>query len=216
MSEHSRDNAADAAMSRKLLRFGTDRPRCAKCKSNDIRTLCRVQRQGKASAIILCRNCKEQRRKVSARAASRKAQRFTAEGYVKPSCIICKTPTLQILELDHLANEANSDLTEPLCANHHAMKSYAAETGPMAALRLRDPDRRALVLQAAFEIGLGTICALWAAWDGANDEMARAVFLGLVSASLFAWAAWNLGADEHFVRVLGSDYDRAIPAWTLQ
>jgi hypothetical protein len=89
---------------------------------------------------------------------------------------ICRSPSYReahrigsILELDHVANEADSDLLAPLCASHHAVKSHGAETGPMAALRLRDPARRALVVQAAYRLGGAAILTMMAACDGAGS-----------------------------------------------
>jgi hypothetical protein len=196
---------------KKLLRFGTDHPRCERCKTDDYRVLCLVARPGKASRTILCHNCRDKRGKLSPKACATKARRFADAGYFKPVCVVCCEPTLQMLELDHLDGEANSDRTEPLCGNHHAIKSYWAENGPMAALRLPDPQRRALVVQAAFEFGLAALLALFAAWDGANEQMARAVCLGVASAGLFAWASWNLAADKHFAGAYGLDYDRGVP-----
>jgi hypothetical protein len=195
---------------KKLLRFGTDDPRCAKCGSADRRLLCRVQ-QGRRS-VTLCRNCRAKRKPLSPSAAASKARQFAAAGYAHAACVVCGEPALQLLELDHLANEANSAVVEPLCANHHAIKSYMAESGPMAALRLRDPQRSALLLQAAFEFGLGTMLAMFAAWDGVNGETARCIFLGVCSGLLFAWAAWNVSADEYFENTLGPGYDRGIAA----
>lgn len=195
--------------SKKFLRFGTDTPQCAKCKNPDYRTLGVVKAPGKASATILCQNCKRKRGKPSPKTSAQKVRRFADAGYFTPVCVICNEPNLQILELDHLDGKANSDRAEPLCANHHAIKSYWAEHGPMAALRTYDPGRRALVYQAAFEFGLAAILALFAAWEGGHEETARVIFFGVASAGLFAWATWNLVADEHFALVYGGDYDRA-------
>jgi hypothetical protein len=211
MSGYPRDLDADVATVKKLLRFGTDRLQCAKCKTTDERVLCRIASPGKASQTILCHNCKGKRRKLSPKASTQKARRLADVGYPDPSCVICGEPTLQILERDHVAHAANSEFIAPLCGNHHAIKSHVAETGPMAALRLRDPERRALVLQAAFEFGLAAILALFAVWEGANEETARAVFFGVASAGLFAWATWNIAADEYFAGAYGLDYDRGVP-----
>ena len=126
--------------------------------------------------------------------------------------MICEDPSLQVLELDHIASEANSSFVEPLCANHHAIKSHMAESGPMAALRLRDPKRSALALQAAFELGLSALLGMFAVWDGMREETARSVFLGIAAGLLVAWAIWNLAADDHFEKILGPGYDHAIIA----
>jgi hypothetical protein len=195
-------------ITKRLLRFGTDAPQCAKCKSPDARFLCRM----KASGLILCRNCRAKRKPLSPRAKAQKAHRFRDAGYFKPACIICKNPSLQVLELDHMANEANASIMAPLCANHHAIKSYMAESGPMAALRRHDPQRSALALQAAFDLGLGAVLGMLAVWDGTREATARSVLLGIVAGVLIAWAVWNLAADACFEKILGPGYDRAISA----
>lgn len=196
---------------KKLLRLGSDQPRCASCHAADARQLCRVRAAG-SSSLILCRNCRAQRKPLSAAAAARKARQIAAAGYTQAACVVCGEPALQLLEVDHLAGAANSTRTQPLCANHHAIKSYLSEHGAAAALRLRDPQRSALLLQAAFEFGLGAILGMFAAWDGAQGETARSIFLGVGSVLLFAWAAWNIAADAHFEQLLGPGYDRAIAA----
>jgi hypothetical protein len=198
----------DEARTKKLLRFGTDCPKCAKCGRSDDRYLGRM----KATGWMICRNCRAKRKPLSTKAAAQKASRFSDAGYSKAACVICEDASLQVLELDHIAGEANSSFVEPLCANHHAIKSHMAESGPMAALRLRDPDRSALALQAAFELGLSAILGMFAVWDGMREETARSVFLGVAAAVLVAWAIWNLAADAHFEKVLGAGYDRAIAA----
>jgi hypothetical protein len=204
------DSSNGADGTKKLLRFGTDLPQCADCKRTEIGFLCLIKRSGKRD-LILCRNCKAKRKPYSAQAAARKATRFKEDGHFEPTCIICNDPNLQILERDHLAGEANSAFVEPLCANHHGMKSDMAETGPMAALRLRDPDRTALALEAAFDLGLAFILIMMAVADGAENT-SRAVMLAAAALALVAWGVWNLAADEHFKNVLGPAYDRAIPA----
>lgn len=126
----------DRSDSKKLLRLGTDQPRYARCRTDDFRLLCSVH-DTRGSSRILCRNCRFRHKRLSAAAAARKRQQFAADGYEQPACVVCGAPALQLLERDHLAGVANSGSTEPLCANHHAVKSYMAEHGPMAALRLR-------------------------------------------------------------------------------
>lgn len=196
---------------KKLLRFGTDSPKCEICGTDDFRVLCRRRGTGKSPRAV-CRKCLARRKAVSARAATQKARRFQAAGYASPACVVCGEPTLKLLELDHLAGAANADIIEPLCANCHAIKSHAAETGAMAALRLRDPNRSALQLQAAFEFGLAAVLGMFAVWDGARAETARSVFFGVAAGALVAWALWNLAADSHFACMWGPGYDRAVPA----
>lgn len=209
MSDFRFDFFAEEGPTRKLLRFGTDAPRCSKCPCTDTRVLCRVKRPGKAD-VILCRSCNAKGKSPSAKATARKVKRFEDAGYYKAVCVVCSDPNVQVLELDHMANKANSALSEPLCANHHAIKSHVAESGLMAVLRLRDPDRTALALEAAFDFGLATILGMMAA-DG-SENASRAVFFAAIALALVAWGLWNIAADEHFKNVLGPAYDRAIPA----
>src|ERR1700678_2984468 len=197
---------------KKLLRLGSAEPRCEHCGTTEIGMLCRVTDPGKASQSILCRNCRGVVKTITPKALAQKARRFETAGYFQPACVVCNDDTLQILELDHVANEANSDFLAPLCANHHAVKSHGAETGPMAALRLRDPARRGLVLQAACAFGMGGILGMMAAWDGSEGEVARAIVLGAASAGLIAWGVWNIAADTYLASAHGDDYDRALPA----
>jgi hypothetical protein len=187
---------------KKLLRMGSDAPRCGKCGSEDRRLLCRAKQD--TCTVIRCRNCRALRKPLAPKAAAQKAQRFQDEGYYEPACVICEHPVLQVLELDHVANAANSDLVAPLCANHHAIKSYLAESGPMTALRFRDPRRSALAFEAAFDFGLAAIFGTMAAVDR-SENMARAVFCGLIAAALVVWGVWSLSADDYFERVLGRD-----------
>jgi hypothetical protein len=194
---------------KKLLRFGTDNPKCADCKSPDTRILCRIERSGERD-LILCHSCKAKRKPPSAKATVRKINRFKEARYFEPTCVICSDPNVQVLELDHLAGKANSGLVEPLCANHHGIKSYMAESGPMAALRQRDPDRTALEFEAAFDFGLAAILGMLAA-DGAENA-SRAMLFAAVALLLVAWGLWNVAADAHFKSVLGPRYDLAIPA----
>jgi len=178
---------------RKLLRFGTDNPKCADCKSTDTRILCRIERPGRRD-LILCCSCKAKRKPPSAKATVRKIDRFKEARYFEPACVICSDPNLQVLELDH-----------------HGIKSYMAESGPMAALRLRDPDRTALALEAAFDFGLAAILGMMAVSDG-TENASRAFFFAAVALLLVAWGLWNVTADSHFKNVLGPRYDLAIPA----
>jgi hypothetical protein len=210
MSDFLSDLFNQESPTKKLLRFGTDAPQCADCPSTDTRTLCLIKGLGKAD-LILCRSCKAKRKSPSAQATARKLKRFEDAGYYEVVCVICSDPNVQVLELDHLANEANSTLVEPLCANHHAIKSHMAESGPMAILRLRDPDRTALALEAVFDFGLAAILGMMAATDG-MENASRAAFFAAVALPLVAWGIWNLAADTHFKNVLGPGYDRAIPA----
>ncbi|HVA27970.1 MAG TPA: hypothetical protein VNF68_07300 [Candidatus Baltobacteraceae bacterium] len=204
----------EARYAKKLLLFGTDHPVCARCRMSDIRCLCRIEPSAKRGLpTARCHNCHRKRRRVSPKALLRKLNRFSDAGYTEPTCVVCRESDLRLLELDHLAGAANSAFLAPLCGNCHAIKSDAAEDEPMASLRLRDPNRSALVLQAAFEFGLALVLSLFAAASHEDpNEAAQVVFFGLAAAALVAWAIWNLSADDYFTRELGSGYDKAIAA----
>jgi hypothetical protein len=210
MSDLRFDFRGDESSTKKLLRFGTDAPQCTDCPSTDTRSLCRIKQQGKAD-LVLCRSCNGKRKSLTAKAAARKVKRFEDAGYYKPVCVICSEPNLQVLELDHLAGAANSALVEPLCANHHAIKSHTAESGPIAVLRLRDPDRMALAVEAIFDFGLAAILGIMAASDS-GENASRSAFFAVVPLALVAWGIWNIAADTYFKGVLGLTCDRAILA----
>jgi hypothetical protein len=123
--------------------------------------------------------------------------------------VACNESDLRALEGDHLSGGANSLLIEPLCLNHHAIKSDEAEDH-FPELRLRDPNRSALLKQAAFEIGLALVLLLMASLREEADSMG--IFFGIVAVSLFGWAAWNVKADRYFADTLGIEYDRNIYA----
>jgi hypothetical protein len=200
---------------KKLLMFGVSCPICIDCSMGDIRCLCRrigSPKNDQSSSPICC-NCRCKRKNPSSIALNRKLKRYRDAGYPQPTCTICNESDLRTLELDHLAGEANSGLVGPLCANCHAMKSDDEQDRPID-LRRRDPDRSALVLQAAFDFGLAIILGAYAvaAWGEDDGQPTRAVFWGLIAAALVAWAIWDLAADEHFTNILGPGYDHAIAA----
>jgi hypothetical protein len=207
MNEYVRE--LEDARIRKEQRFDVDDPRCATCGTSEIGMLCQPR---KSDEPIVCRNCKGRSKPLIDKSRKQKVRRFEEAGYCKPACVVCYEPDIKILELDHVENAANSNVLVPLCSNHHAIKSQSAEVGPMAALRLRDTDRRALELQAAFEFGAAAILGMIAVWDGANDQVPRAVFLGVLSAGLLLWALWNVQADAHLASKYGSDYGSILPA----
>jgi hypothetical protein len=194
-----------------MLRFGTDEPFCEDCGQDNIDMLCDVKRSGQPFKSIICNNCKERTKTPSAASQKRKAVRFQEVGYFEPACVVCHEPDLQVLELDHAFNKANSGVTEPLCANHHAVKSFSAEIEPMASLRLLDPNRRALVLQAAFQLGGSAILGMIAVWDGQQGQASRAIFLGVLATGMLLWALWDIQADQHLAAAYGDDYDHTLP-----
>jgi len=213
MNACSVETQREARHAKKHLKLGIPRPVCTDCGVADIRCLSRLKPTATHCTPLRCYNCHRKRKRVSPEALLRKLKRFSDAGYTEPACIVCREADLRTLELDHLAGEANSVFVEPLCLNCHAIKSDAAEDEPMASLRLDDPNRPALVLQAAFEFGLAFILAAYgAALTTKEGEAARAVFFGLVAAVLVAWALWNLAAHEYLTNALGPGYDHAIPA----
>jgi hypothetical protein len=207
MSDYLRE--LEDARIRKELRFDVDDPMCVVCSEMDIGMLCKPNDHRRA---VLCRNCNDRKKTMTAKSAKAKARLFEEAGYSKPSCVVCGEASMQLLERDHVENDANSQLQVPLCLNHHAIKSQSAEVEPTATLRLRDPNRRALELQAAFEFGAAAILGMIAVWDGANEQTARAIFFGVISAGLLLWALWNVQADAHLVSTYGVEYGSTLPA----
>jgi len=76
-------------------------------------------------------------------------------------------------------------------------------------LRLRDPERRPLALQAAFNFGLAILTG-FIGIDSANaTEMA---FWAIITAALIAWGVWDIAADTDFAARFGADYSVGVPA----
>jgi hypothetical protein len=208
MDDYSREIRREARLANKLLRLGTDQPFCIYCGMTDCRCLVRPK---EPNSMLRCRNCDAKRRPISDETLARKRAAFEAAKYPNPACVACDESDLRALELDHLAGAANSRIVEPLCLNCHAIKSDDAEDEPVASLRLRDPNRVGLVLQAAFEFGAAAVLTLIAAQDG-DDAGARAIFLFALAAILIAWAFWNLSTHEDLTVAYGADYGRVIQA----
>ncbi len=209
MDNYSREIRRQARITNKLLRLKTEQPFCIYCGMTDCRCLLRPDER----SMLRCRNCDAKRRRWTTEALDQRLAAFQAAGYRTPACVACNESDLRTLECDHLAGEANSSFIEPLCLNCHAIKSDEAEDAPWASLRLRDPERSALVLQAAFEFGLAVVLGLYVAASSDDpSEAARTAFFGLAAAALIAWALWNLAANEHFTSILGPGYDKAINA----
>lgn len=211
MDDYLRAMRREARITKKLLRLRTDQPFCIYCGMTDPR--CLFRSGDSFDSMLRCRNCEAERHAVSSEALEHKLARFAVDGYPNPTCVVCGESDLRALERDHLAGEANSTFVEPLCLNCHAIKSDDAEDEPMASLRLRDPARSALALQAAFDIGLAAVLGLYGLAAG-NEEggAARAAFFALAALALVAWAIWNLSADEYLTQTLGPGYDKAINA----
>jgi hypothetical protein len=119
---------------------------------------------------------------------------------------------MRTLQLHHLAAEANSTLTVPLCGNCHAIVSDQQEDLPTD-LRLRDPDRRPLALQAAFNLGLAILTGIISI-DSTNAT--ETALWAIITAALIAWAVWDLAADTDFAARFGADYSVGVPAMVPQ
>jgi len=208
MSDYRRQNRRDTRIIKKLVKLGTDDPACKHCGPKDCRCLIVLGTTGE-EAIISCLNCRAKQKQVSAKALERKRKLFAEAGYPHPACVVCNESDLRALDRDHLGGGANCLLIEPLCLNHHAIKSDEAEDH-FPELRLRDPNRSALLKQAAFDIGLALVLLLIASVREEADPMG--IFFGIVAVSLFGWAAWNVKADRYFADALGIEYDRNICA----
>jgi hypothetical protein len=206
MSGYYSNNRHDTRIIKKLVKLGTDSPVCLYCEVTDCRCLLALGGIGDETTVC-CHNCRAKRKIISGKALERKRKRFAEAGYPQPACVVCNESDLRALEGDHLSGDANSVSIEPLCLNHHAIKSDDAEDH-FPQLRLRDPNRPALLKQAAFEIGLALVLLLMASLRDEADALS--VFFGMTAISLFGWAAWNVAADRYFAEALGIGYDKNI------
>jgi hypothetical protein len=206
MSGHYSKNQRDTRIIKKLVKLGTECPVCRYCGVTDCRCLLVLGATG-GETIISCRNCQAKRNNISEKALEQKQKRFAEAGYPQAVCVVCNESDLRALEREHLSGAANSVLIEPMCLNHHAIKSDEAEDY-FPELRLRDPNRSALLKQAVFDIGLAIVLLLIASVRDEADSMG--IFFGVVAISLFGWAAWNVKADRYFTEALGREYDRHI------
>lgn len=189
---------------KKLLRLGSPDPLCQICKRPcDFRSLSRDQ-----NGTFKCRNCRNVRKSYSSIVVKRRQQAFQKAGYLAPRCLICGERRLETLELHHVAGEANSALLAPLCSNCHTVQSDEQEDLPVD-LRFRDPDRRPLVLQAAFDCGLAILAGAAAL---TSEDQTESVFLGMIAVALLAWAVYNIAADQHFAATYGQQYSAGVTA----
>jgi ribosomal protein L37AE/L43A len=168
---------------RKLLALGVPDPRCQDCGNDRVPALRRL-----GDGVIKCANCKKGYGPMSPTAANRKLARFAKAGYGDPKCTACGLDCLRVLNLHHIAGEANSTLGAPLCENCHALVSDSQEDLPTTPdLRLRDLSRDPHLKLAAMLEGV-------------------AIFFGLLMIALFAWAAWNRAAATELAAQFGPDY----------
>jgi hypothetical protein len=212
MSTYGRDVRRIARLERRARRLGPD-PSCEICHVADIRCLVKLSPRT-APHSIRCQSCRRKRRKRSAVWLHRRRQQFEANGYPDARCTVCGESDLRTLDINHLAGAANSALVAPYCANCHAHFSDQQQDLP-AGLLLRDPDRRPLALQAAFNFGLSFALILIAAIIMSSDSkgnMSQAVFYGVAAAALTAWGMWDLAADQHLAQRWGADYSLGVPA----
>lgn len=197
---------------RKRLRLGIPNAECIDCHRFDIRYLHLVgpkTRIDVPTGSIICGNCRKKRSKWRPASLKRKVSTFEKAGYPDPQCVTCGEPELRTLELHHLEAAVNSDLLVPLCVNCHAIQSDMQEDAPID-FRLPDPNRRPLVLQAAFEFGLGSILIAIAAIES-TDKPSYSIALGLIAIVLIGWAIWNISADKYFSQKWGLDYAAGVP-----
>jgi hypothetical protein len=207
MNDFRREITTATRWEKKRQRLGFPDPHCAVCEMNDIRSLARIAGSADREGIVLCSNDRKKARPMREPTRQKRLRLFARAGYVDPSCLLCGERDLRTLELHHLCGEANSSFVVPLCRNCHDVVSDGQEA--FGFLRLRDINRRPLVLQAAFDVGLGLIAGSMAV---CAPDTTRQVCWGLAAAVLVAWAVWNLAADNHFADLYGADYSSGVPA----
>jgi len=210
MSELFGNSSRAIRWEKKRLRLGDPKPKCAKCGNSEIACLRRQKstRKGNSADGIICDNCHKKCRGSSSQTEHKKRLKIRNAGYSTVECAVCCESDIRTLELHHISGEANSSFVAPLCGNCHAAASDAQEDLPTD-LRLRDPDRRPLVLQAAFEFGLAIVLGFIATQ---YEDASGKAFLALVAVILVAWACWNVAADHHFATQFGPDYSTGVPA----
>ncbi len=195
---------------KKRLALGSTSPACVECSESNIIMLRKPKTR---RARIRCHNCTAKCARRSASATEARLATFVAAGYDAPTCFVCGESAIATLELHHVAAEANSTLAVPLCMNCHAVQSDGQEDLPVD-LRLRDEQRRPLVLQAAFDFGLALLLMVLSVANASRDGegATAAVFYGLAAVALVAWGVWNLAADAHLAERYGPEYSAAVPA----
>lgn len=193
---------------KRRLRSGEPNPECSVCGFADLRALCCVRGRTSQTIRTICTNDRLKEQALSDSARTRKLLRLATAGYHDPSCLFCSEADLRTLQLHHVSGEANSILGVPLCGNCHAIVSDQQEDLPLD-LRLRDPDRRPLLLQAAFNFGLAIITGMIGLGSKDGTETA---FWAIITVGLIAWAVWDIAADGHFAARFGADYSDAVPA----
>jgi hypothetical protein len=193
---------------KRRLRLGDSEPRCDGCGFDDFRALWSIRKRNSQRLRTICANDRLKEQSTSQGALANKLRRFAQTGYDDPACLLCHEGDLRTLQLHHLAAEANSNLIVPLCGNCHAIVSDKQEDLPTD-LRLRDPDRRPLALQAAFNFGLAILTGIISI-DSTNAT--ETALLAIITAALIAWAVWDLAADTDFATRFGADYSVGVPA----
>ena len=192
---------------KRRLRSGEPNPECSVCGFADLRALLRSRTDFANYSDDLHKRSFEGASSVRQRPHEEAAASATA-GYHDPSCLFCSEADLRTLQLHHVSGEANSILGVPLCGNCHAIVSDQQEDLPLD-LRLRDPDRRPLLLQAALNFGLAIITGMIGLGSKDGTETA---FWAIITVGLIAWAVWDIAADGHFAARFGADYSDAVPA----
>jgi hypothetical protein len=186
---------------------GEANPYCSTCKISDDRCL-HIDR---STNKITCRNCSLKRVGISDEARRNREKFFAELGYPTPCCIVCRENDICVIEEQHFFGEGNSSLSGPMCANCHAIQSDMQNDFPVDLLR-RDPERRSLLRQAAFLLGIFILLSVLGFREtrlGENPSLATALIS--VAGLALAWAYWNYTADSHFALKFGPDYDKSIP-----
>jgi len=189
-----------------LVRFsGVANPYCVTCNASDIVCL-HIDR---ATRTITCRNCRLKRLRLTETARKKRARCFAELGYPNPTCVVCGEDDICLMEEHHFFGEGNSRLSGPLCANCHAIQSDM-QCDFSVDVRRRDPDRRALVYQAAFLLGVFILLTVLGFRERTAGSASLGTALNAIGGLALMWAYWNVYADGFFAMKFGKDYDKGM------
>jgi hypothetical protein len=123
------------------------------------------------SDVIVCFNCAARQAPSFGAASARRRAEFVSNGYDIPTCALCGLDEIGLLQLHHLAGDANDELQAPLCLNCHTEQSDLQEDYVGIDLRRRDPERTRRLRLAALLEGLANFFSVliqtlrsYAAW----------------------------------------------------
>jgi len=77
-------------------------------------------------------------------------------------------------------------------------------------VRRRDPDRRALVYQAAFLLGVFILLTVLGFRERTAGSASLGTALNAIGGLALMWAYWNVYADGFFAMKFGKDYDKGM------